>query len=112
VAVCGRSAADDEQGIACNTDDPTQAGVTVQGRAWLDLQIDPLMSGKATSSCEIEGTVDAAINYNLVGSDVYLVNAQIGVSTAITTLPKFTVVTADSPYRMLRVDGQHGAPNW
>ncbi len=112
LAVCGRSPDDDKQNIPCNIDDPSKAGVIVQGRAWLDMQIDPLMTGVAKSSCELVGTVDANIRYNLVGSDCYLSNAQIGVSTSITALPIFSVVADDSPYRMLRVDGQHGSPDW
>jgi hypothetical protein len=112
LAVCGRTTDDEQQGIPCSTDDPSQAGVTVQGRAWLDLQIDPLMTGIAQSSCEISGKVEANLLYNLVGADVYLVNARIGVSTAISALPEFSVVGDESPYRMLRVDGQHGAPDW
>lgn len=110
--VCGRTPSDVSSNLPCNTDDPSQPGTTIQGRAWLDLQIDPTLTGTVKSSCEITGNVDASIQYNVVGADVTLSNGVLAVTSAIQSLPAFDVKPADSVYRMIRVDGQYGAPDW
>ncbi|MEB2312735.1 MAG: hypothetical protein OZ928_12850 [Polyangiaceae bacterium] len=110
--VCGRTQQDITDNVPCNNDDPSEAGTTIQGRAWLDLQIDPSLEGTVKSSCEMAGTVDASILYNVVGADVTVSNGVISVSEAIRSLPTFHVEKSESPYRMLRVDGQYGAPDW
>ena len=112
LGVCGRSEADETQGVPCNIDDPAEAGVTVQGKAWLNLIVDPLLNGTVDSSCEMSGTADATLVYNIVGADVFLSNGPVGVTVAIQSLPNFTIVPANSPFRMVRIDGANGAPDW
>ncbi len=112
LGVCGLSQQDQQDKVSCNTTDPSQGGATIQGRAWIDLMIDPTLSGTVKSSCEVTGHVDASITYNVVGGDVWLTGAPLAVTDAITSLPTFSVDPSQSSYRLLRVDGQHGAPSW
>jgi hypothetical protein len=110
--VCGFAPSDRSAGVPCNADDPSDPGATIQGRAYLDLEVNPLFSGTARSSCEIEGSVETSVLYNLVGADVFLAGGAIGVASAIRSLPSFHVVPEDSLFRMVRIDGQFGAPDW
>ncbi len=110
--VCGKTPSDASNGVACNAANPSDPGATVQGRASLDIQVNPQFTGSAKSSCELEGSIDTEVLYNVVGADVYLAGAPIGVTSAIKSLPSFTVVSADSKFRMIRIDGQYGAPDW
>jgi hypothetical protein len=64
------------------------------------------------SSCEIAGTIDSVVTYNVVGADVYLAGAPISVTSAIESLPTFTVDASTSKFRMVRIDGKYGAPDW
>ncbi len=112
LGVCGLSNDDKQANVTCNIQNPDQGGATIQGKAWLDLQIDPSLNGTVKSSCEITGNVNASILYNVLGADVWLSGAPLRVTAAITSLPTFQVDPAKSAYRMLRVDGKHGAPAW
>jgi hypothetical protein len=47
-----------------------------------------------------------------VGGDLYVANTQISVLSAMKSLPLFTVDSAQSRFRMVRIDGAHGAPDW
>jgi hypothetical protein len=60
----------------------------------------------------VTGHVDASILYNVVGGDVWLSSTPLNVTAAITSLPDFSVDPSKSVYRLLRIDGQHGAPDW
>ncbi len=71
-----------------------------------------LGTGTFKSSCELTGNADSMVLYNLVGADVYLAGAPIAVSSAIESLPTFQVDPTASKVRMVRIDGQYGAPNW
>ncbi len=113
VQVCGFTDEDKQQNVPCNTEAPNVAGATIQGRAMMNLQVEPLtLTGQALSSCEIAGSLDAAISYNVVGADLYLANTQISVTSAIKSLPVYSVNTDESRFRLVRIDGKHGAPDW
>jgi hypothetical protein len=98
--------------VSCNATDPSQAGIAIQGRAILDLQVDPLFTAQVRSSCELTGTIDAAIKYEVVGADLYLQNTQISVTSAIKSLPLYKVNAQQSRFRAVRVDGAHGSFSW
>ena len=110
VHVCGFTS--DEEASACKPEDPSQTGVSVQGRGFVDIEVAPTLTGTAESSCELRGSVDTPILYNLVGADVYLGPGPISVTSAIKSLPTFEVDPDSSSFRMVRVDGQYGAPDW
>ncbi|HQP36943.1 MAG TPA: hypothetical protein PLI95_17285, partial [Polyangiaceae bacterium] len=110
--VCGLTPDDVVSKVKCNPDDPASAGTTIQGRVFLDYQTDPLIAGKAKSSCEVTGTFDATTIYHVVGADLYLSNTQISVASALLSLPTYAISPTDSKFRMIRVDGKHGAPDW
>lgn len=110
--VCGTTPDDVKTGVPCNAENPNDPGATLQGRAFIDMEVNPLLTGTAKSSCEIEGTVDSEVNYRLTGADIYLAGAQIGVTSAIKSLPGFQVDPMQSRFRMVRVDGKYGAPDW
>lgn len=106
--VCGRIKEDTGQ---CNAQNPSEPGVTVQGRSFTTLEINPTFSGKAKSSCEIAGTVKSDIRYTVVGSDVTLLGAQIPVAVALQALPELKVNPAQSKLKLVRVDGKYASPN-
>jgi len=110
--VCGRTTDDTKKGTPCNADKPINPGVTLQGKAFVAFQVDPLFTGTAKSSCEVTGTVDTDVLYSIVGTDVYLVGASVSVDQAINSLPAFQVDPANSKFRMVRIDGKYGAPDW
>lgn len=112
VHVCGKTPDDVKNNIPCNAEKPNTPGTTLQGRGFIDMEVNPLLTGQAKTSCEIEGTVDSDVLYNLVGADIYLAGAQIGATSAIKSLPSFEVDPTTSRFRMVRIDGQFGAPNW
>lgn len=109
---CGLTKDDVSQKVKCNPEDPASAGTTIQGRVFLNFQTDPLITGKAKSSCEVAGTFDATTIYHVLGGDLYLSNTQISVASALLSLPIYEISPTDSKFRMIRVDGKHGAPNW
>jgi hypothetical protein len=74
--------------------------------------VNPSATGTVVSSCEVKGNVSTQILYNLVGAQVYLTGSPITVTSAIQSLPTFTVDPTASKIRMVRIDGQYGAPNW
>jgi hypothetical protein len=84
----------------------------LQGQGFVDVQVDPQFTGTAKNSCEIDGSVDTQVLYNLVGGDIYLAGSQISITSAIKSLPEFAVSASGSTFQMVRVDGQYGAPNW
>jgi hypothetical protein len=110
VQVCGTTSSD--KNLTCNAAMPNKAGVTLQGEAFIDIEVNPTFTGTATSSCELTGTVDSQVLYNLVGADVYLAGSPITVSSAIESLPTFQVDPSASKFKMVRIDGQYGAPDW
>jgi hypothetical protein len=112
VHVCGTTPDDVRKGALCQPEAPNEPGATLQGRGFIDMEVNPQLGGSAVSSCEVEGFVDSAVLYNLVGADLYLAGAQISVTSAIKSLPSFQVDPAESRFRMVRIDGQHGAPDW
>lgn len=110
--VCGKTADDVKKGVECNAEAPNEPGATLQGKAFLDMEVDPKFTGSATSSCELSGTIDTGVNYNIVGADVFLAGGAISVTSAIKSLPTFLVDSAASKFRMVRIDGQFGSPDW
>lgn len=48
----------------------------------------------------------------LVGADIYLAGAQIGVTSAIKSVPAFQLDLMQSRFQMVRIDGKYGAPDW
>ena len=113
VHVCGYTDEDKKNKIPCNAETPNEAGATIQGRAFMNLQVEPLtLSGQILSSCEIAGNIDASFAYNVVGADLYLSNTQISVSSAIKSLPQYQVNSSESRFRVVRIDGKHGSANW
>jgi hypothetical protein len=111
VHVCGLTEDDKQQKVPCNAEEPNVPGATIQGRAMLDLQVDPQLKGAAVSSCEVSGNLDAAIRYNVVGADLYVLS-QISVTSAIKSLPVYTVNPSESRFRLARIDGKHGSADW
>ena len=112
IQVCGDTPSDTKNGVKCNAATPSTPGATLQGQAFIDIEVNPTFTGTVKSSCEMIGTVDSKVLYNLVGADVYLAGAPITVSSAIESLPTFQVDPAASKFRMVRIDGQYGAPDW
>jgi hypothetical protein len=110
VQVCGETQSD--KNLTCNASMPSKAGVTLQGEAFIDIEVNPTFTGTAVSSCELSGTVDSEVLYHVVGADVYLAGAPISVASAIESLPTFQVDPSLSKFRMVRIDGQYGAPDW
>jgi hypothetical protein len=114
IAVCGLTASDQKSGVPCHVDHPDDPGATLQGKAFLDIEVDPQFSGTAKSSCELTGSVDASteIRYQIVGTDIWLAGSPLGVDQTIASLPSFHVDPVASKFRMVRVDGKYGAPDW
>lgn len=113
LGVCGKTQSDQQQNVPCNTTDPSQAGATLQGKAFLDLQINPTLTGTVQSSCEVTGNVNAALDYNVVGADVTLVGSSpLPVAQVVQALPTFNVDPSQSEFKLLRVDGKDGSVNW
>lgn len=112
VNICGTTPDDVKSMVTCNAETPNDPGTTLQGRAFIDMEVNPLLTGSAKSSCEVEGTVDSQVLYKIVGADIYLAGAQIGVTSAIKSLPNFQVDPQTSRFRMVRIDGKYGAPDW
>jgi hypothetical protein len=110
--VCGYTSSDTQMNVPCNAETPSNPGATIQGKAFLDIQVDPQFSGTAVSSCEITGKVDTSVLYDLVGADVYLAGSPISVSSAIKSLPDFNVEVDQSKFRMIRVDGKYASEDW
>ncbi len=114
VEVCGVTPSDQKNGVPCHVDHPDEPGATLQGKAFLDIQVNPQFTGTAKSSCELIGGVDQAteIRYHIVGTDIWLAGTPLGVDQVIGSLPSFVVDGAASKFRMVRVDGKYGAPDW
>lgn len=112
VSVCGYTPDDAKKGVQCHADAPDDPGATLQGRAFIDIEVNPTFTGTVKSSCEMKGAVDTEVLYQLTGADIWLTGAPIGVSSAILSLPHFVVDPAASRFRMVRIDGRYGAPDW
>lgn len=112
VSVCGYTPDDTKSGIPCNAGDPSIPGATLQGKAFIDIEVDPTFTGAVKSSCEMTGAVATKVLYNLVGADIRLAGGSISVTSAINSLPAFQVDPVASKFRMVRIDGQYGAPDW
>lgn len=110
--VCGFTESDQQSSVPCHADMPNDPGATLQGKAFVDIEVDPQCTGIAKSSCELIGNIDTGVLYNLVGGDVYLAGSPITVTSAIKSLPVFDVDTEASKFRMVRIDGLYGAPNF
>jgi hypothetical protein len=110
--VCGTTKDDVASKVKCVPEDPSSAGVTIQGRVYLDFQTDPLVTGTVKSSCEASGTFAATTLYYVAGADIYMSNSPIPVASAIKSLPTYEISPTESKFRMIRVDGKHGAPDW
>jgi hypothetical protein len=112
VQVCGVTQDDIQKNLLCDPYEPNQPGTTLQGQAFVDLQVDPKFTGTVKNSCEILGSVDTDVLYNVIGADIFLKGGAIGVTSAIQSLPIFNVDPKESKFRMIRIDGQYGAPDW
>lgn len=112
VNICGTTPDDVKLGVPCNADAPNTPGATLQGKAFIDIEVDPTLDGVVKSSCEVAGTIGTSVRYNVVGADVWLAGAPITVSQAIGSLPAFQVDAKASKFRMVRVDGKFGAPDF
>lgn len=107
MAVCGFSQ-DEAQGAQCNTEEPEQPGVTLQGKAGLNFRVNPLLKGAAESSCVVRGGVDASIEYNVIGANVRLTGGILSVKLVQDAIPAFNVIPEKSQFVALRVDGKYG----
>jgi len=108
---CGRTPDDVEMKVQCNPTIPSAGGTAIQGRVFLDFTTNPQVNGTVKSSCEIGGTFAATTVYNIIGADVYL-GTKVSVAAAIRSLPLYDVSPTNSKFRMIRVDGKYGAPDW
>lgn len=112
VDICGTTPDDVKLGVACNADAPNTPGTTLQGKAFIDIEVNPTLNGTVKSSCEVVGTIGTEVLYNVVGADVWLAGAPLSVTSAINSLPAFQVDASTSKFRMVRIDGQYGAPDF
>ena len=112
VHVCGYTSDDTSGKVPCNAASPNTPGATLQGKAFIDIEVDPVLHGVARSSCELTGNVATSVLYHLTGADIWLAGAPLTVASAIKSLPSFHVDPLASRFRMVRIDGQYGAPDW
>ncbi|MFO0760506.1 MAG: hypothetical protein U0359_28760 [Byssovorax sp.] len=110
--VCGLTQTDQQGGVACHAAKPDDPGVTLQGQAFMAMEVTPTFKGTTKSSCEVIGTVDSGIDYSIVGADIYLAGTPISVDQTVASLPSFDVDGTASKFRMVRVDGKYGAPDF
>jgi hypothetical protein len=110
--LCGKTKFDVRDGNECHIENPNEAGATLQGKAFIGLEIDPQISGKAVSSCEMQGSIDTSFRLSVVGADVYLAGLPVPVSTFVGSVPEFSVDASSSAVRLVRIDGQYGAPDF
>jgi hypothetical protein len=108
---CGRTPDDVEIKVQCNPLTPSVGGTAIQGRVFLDFTTNPQINGVVKSSCEASGSFAATTVYNIIGADVYL-GTKVSVAATIRSLPLYNVSPTDSKFRMIRVDGKYGAPDW
>jgi hypothetical protein len=112
VNVCGTTQDDISAGVSCNAEEPTVPGVTLQGKVAMAFRTELTFAGVAKSSCEATGTFASDTTYAVVGADAYLTNTQVSVASALQSLPLFEGDADASIWRMVRVDGLHGGPDW
>ena len=108
MTACGYSPDDTSNGTTCQTDDPSMPGVTLQGKAYLNFQVDPQLIGTVDSSCSMHGTADASIIYDIIGGDVRLVGSELTITEVVTSIPTFAVDSSASKFIAVRVDGKYG----
>jgi hypothetical protein len=111
MTACGYSPDDTANGTTCQTDDPSVPGVALQGKAYLNFQVDPQLIGTVDSSCSMHGTADSSIIYNIIGGDVRLEGSQITITQVVTSIPLFNVDSSGSKFLAVRVDGKYGTSN-
>ncbi len=111
LSICGLSPVNISEGVQCNAEEPAFSGATLDGKAWVALNIDPQLEGTVKSSCQFSGKVASSVVYTLVGGDVFLSTAPLAVAAAIDNLPSFIVKSDQSPFSAVRVDGEYAAPN-
>lgn len=112
VHVCGTTDDDVGSKVPCNAEDPTTPGVTLQGLIRMVFRTELELDGMPKSSCEASGTFASDTTYSVVGADAYLTSTRVSVASALQSLPLFEGLKPASAWRMIRVDGQHGAPDW
>lgn len=112
VHVCGTTQDDVDSKVPCNAEDPTTPGVTLQGLIRMVFRTELELDGATKSSCEASGTFASETTYSVVGADAYLTSTRVSVASALQSLPLFEGVKPDSIWRMVRVDGRYGAPDW
>lgn len=112
VDVCGYTQDDLSTKVICRSDKPNQAGSTLQGRMAMVFRAALSLVGNARSSCEITGTFDSTTIYSVLGADAYLTNTNIPVASVIKSLPLFDADPKNSRFRLVRIDGLHGAPDY
>jgi hypothetical protein len=110
--VCGTTQDDVSAQVRCNPETPTVPGATLQGRIAMVLRSEVSFAGHAKSSCELTGPFDSSTTYGVVGADVYLTNAKVGVASALKSLPIFDAHADESLLRAIRIDGRHGTEDW
>jgi hypothetical protein len=110
--VCGLTQSDQQGGVTCHAEKPDDPGTTLQGKAFMSMEVTPTFEGLVKSSCEVLGNVGSGIDYAIVGADIYLAGSPITVAQTIHSLPTFNVDAAASKFRMVRVDGKYGAPDF
>lgn len=110
--ICGRTSSEKKMGVVCHAKTPDDPGTTLQGRAFMDFQVDPQLKGTVKSSCEITGNIDTGIRYGVIGADLALAGSPLSVAQTVKALPTFSVDAAASKFRMVRIDGKYGSPSW
>ena len=112
VHLCGRTEQDRQLSLPCNAVEPNVPGITFQGSIPMALYSQLTLQGNARSSCEASGTFSSDTQYKVLGSDVWISGTSLAVSQVVLSLLLFEGQAADSRWRLVRVDGTHGSPNW
>jgi hypothetical protein len=112
VHLCGTTQDDVAAKVTCQAEEPATPGVTLQGLIRMAFRTDLTLSGDAKSACEASGSFHSNTVYSVVGADAYLANSRISVASVIRSLPLFEGIEEESRWRMIRVDGRHGAADW
>ncbi len=114
IAVCGRTASDQQSGVPCHIDHPDDPGATLQEQGL------PRHRGRPAVLGHREELVRAHRLRRRLHPDSlpdrrhrHLARGRVlGVDQTIGSLPSFQVDPAASKFRMVRVDGKYGAPDW
>lgn len=111
VTVCGRTN-NQPAGTRCNTEEPEVGGTLIQGKAFINFEVNPTLTAVADNSCRLSGTIDSDINFNVIGGYLALAGKIISVQLVLSALPEFVVDPKNSRFRAVRVDGKFGTPDW